>query len=707
MTLFLARIGEACVAHPWRTITGWVLVLVAAFALANAAGGVPQDNYDVPGLRAQAGTELLRRVFPDLSGTEARVVLHAPGGQPVAQELADDVTGRLRAVPDVGHVGTPRFSGDRDTVLIDVRYRKPVTELGEDVVQRLRDATSTASDAGVRVEVAGQVGEQEKAGGGAGEAIGVLIALVVLLIAFGSVLAAGLPIVSALFGLGAGSALTLLIAAFTEVSSLAPTVATMVGLGVGIDYALLLVTRYAEDLHNGLPPRLAAITATATAGRSVLAAGATVLVSLSGLLVSGLPDFRSIGYATALVVLATMAAALTLVPTLCALSGPRIVGRRHRNRTPGDAAPAGAQRWARRVARRPVLWGLGALLVLLTLGAPTLGMRTWPDDAGSGPVDTTARRAYDLIAAEFGPGAYAPVVVAVDLSSMDPVELPGLGARIAAEAGVAAVSPPLVSEDGTGAMLAVQTDFAPRDERSAELVTTLRDVVLPEGVEVTGTTAVYIDLADLLDQRLWWAVGMVVTLSLIVLIVVFRSILVPLKAAVVNLFSVAAAYGVLTAVFQWGWGASLIGVDRPVPVSTFVPLVLFTVLFGLSMDYEVFLISRIREYWQASGDPVGSMVRGLASTGRTITSAALIMVAVFAGFVAAGDLVTKMIGLGLATAILVDATVVRLVLVPAAMVLMGRANWWLPRWLGRLLPGRDRGPAYVHREDDPAPAPVG
>ncbi|GAB7037155.1 MULTISPECIES: MMPL family transporter [Catenuloplanes] len=708
MTSLLARVGRACVAHPWRTITGWVLVLATAFTVAGAVGGVPQDNYDVPGLRAQAGTELLRRVFPDTSGTEARVVLHMPGGQPVAEQLAEDVTGRLREVADVGNVGTPRFSDDRDTALIDVRYTAPVTDLGDDIVQRLRDATSAATAAGVQVEFAGQVGEQEKAGGGAGEAIGLLVALVVLLIAFGSVLAAGLPIVSALFGLGAGTALTLLVAAFTDVSTLAPTVATMVGLGVGIDYALLLVTRYAEDVRGGLPPRVAAVTATGTAGRSVLAAGATVLVSLSGLLVSGLPDFRSIGYATALVVLATMAAALTLVPALCALSGQRIVSRRHRTRTSAAAAmPTGSERWARRVARRPVLWGLGALAVLLALGAPMLGMRTWPDDAGSGSVDTTARRAYDLIAAEYGPGAYAPVVVAVDLSTMDPAELPGLGARIAAEPGVAEVSPPLVSEDLTGAMIVVQTDYAPRDERSAEVVTTLRDVVLPDGAEVTGTTALYIDLAGLLAERLWWAIGMVVTLSVTVLVVVFRSILVPLKAALVNLLSVAAAYGVLTAVFQWGWGAGLIGVDRPVPVSTFVPLVLFTVLFGLSMDYEVFLISRIREHWQESGDPVDSMVRGLAATGRTITSAALIMVAVFGGFVAAGDTVTKMIGLGLATAVAVDATVVRLVLVPAAMVLMGRANWWMPRRLGRLLPGRPRTSAYVPQEEDGTPAPVG
>ncbi|WP_199714778.1 MMPL family transporter [Micromonospora radicis] len=677
---------------------------MAAVVLGGAVGGTPRDDYDVPGTASQAGTELLRERFPGLSGTEARVVVHNPAGGQLDPALLDRVVDALRAVDQVGVAGPAQPSADGDTAIIDVRYTVPVTDLGADAMDQVRAATGAARDAGLQVEYAGQVPEGEPTEGGLGELVGVLVALVILIIAFGSVLAAGLPIVAALVGLGIGSSGILLLAAVTQVSTTSPSAAAMVGLGVGIDYALLLVTRHVEGLRAGLAPQAAAARATATAGRSVLVAGATVLLSLLGLILSGLAAYRTYGFATAIVVATAVAAAVTLVPALCAVCGRRIVRRGRLDVTEPQRPPLTA-RWAARVGRRPAVWAVLALAVLLLLGAPALTMRTWPQDAGSQPTENTVRRAYDLIAAEFGPGAYAPLVVAVDLAKVPQDSVPALQDRIAAVPGVATVSEPLLSPDATAAVLTVQLEFSPQDERSGELVDQLRAETLPAGAEITGVTAVFVDIADLLAERLWLVVGVVVGLSLLLLTVVFRSILVPVKAALVNLLSVAAAYGVLTMVFQWGWGGQLLGVDHPVPVSTWVPLLLFAVLFGLSMDYEVFLLSRIREEWLATGDPFQSVVRGLAATARTITAAALIMVVVFAGFMTNADIVTKMIGVGLATAVALDATIVRMVLVPASMMLFGRANWWLPGWLDRLLPhlGR-RGSAELDDPADAAPA---
>ncbi len=470
-----------------------------------------------------------------------------------------------------------------------------------------------------------------------------------------------------------------------DVSTAAPMVATMVGLGVGIDYALLLVTRFAEFLQAGHDKVEAAGRAVATAGRSVVFASATVLVSLLGLKLAGLPTYDAFGYATAIAVVGVASAALTLVPALCGLAGRRLLPRKVRKARTRTKAPL-MERWATRVSRRPLAWALLAVVVMLTLAAPALGMRTWPQDSSSQPSDLTTRKAFDLVADEFGPGANGPVMyVVAGRPARRRRRRPRSPTQVAARDDIAEVSPVVASADNALRIFEAEPAFGPTDEKTRPLVDDLR-AEAPAGVEITGTTPLFADIADLFSTRLWVVVAFVVGVSMLLLGMVFRSVVVPVKAAVMNLLSIGAAFGVMTAIFQWGWGAELLGLDHAMPVSSWMPILLFAVLFGLSMDYEVFLLSRIREDWLDTGDARGSVVRGLSATGRVISAAAAIMVAVFLGFASEVDVVIKQLGVGMAVAIALDATLVRMVLVPATMTMLGKWNWWMPAWLDRALP---------------------
>ncbi|WAL75197.1 MMPL family transporter [Kitasatospora sp. YST-16] len=712
MSTLLGRLGGAAAARPWRTVVAWVLLIGAIFGSAQAFGGEPRDNYRVPGTRSTAGMDLLNARFPDSSGTSARVVVHDRGGRALPAEALAGLRERLAGLPHALSVTGPIPSRAGDTALLTVGYDVKVTDFkGSAGLDALRAAARSTTDAGYQVEFGGELPENFSAPNGTAEAIGMVAALVILVLALGTVIAAGLPLLVALAGLGAGTGLITLLSAVTDISGIAPTVASMVGLGVGIDYALLLVSRHVEGLRRGLDARAAAAEANATAGSSVVVAGATVLVSLFGLKLAGLSVYASFGYATFATVGAVMAAALTLVPALAALAGPRLLRRAERRAPAAPAAPATAggagarpgptrtERWARLVGRRPVAAAVLSLAVLLGLAAPMLGMRTWPQDAGSQASGNTTRKAYDLIAGAYGPGANGPLLLAVDLRKLPESELPALEGRMAADPGVAAVQPARFNAARDAAVISVQPTTGPQDRATAKLLQRLRGGGLPTGVEATGTVAAFSDISDRLSQRLWVVVPFVVALSLILLTVLFRAPVIAVKAAAMNLLSVAAAYGVMTAVFQHDASARLLGLPHAVPVSSWVPILMFTILFGLSMDYEVFLLSRVREDWLATGDARGSVVRGLSSTGRVISSAAAIMVAVFTGFAIDPDITVKMIGVGMAAAVLVDATVVRMVLVPATMTLLGRRNWWLPGWLDRLLP-------ELRVEPGEAPAPA-
>ena len=688
MSRFLHSLGRACAAHPWRTICAWVLAAAAILGLAAVLGGTPQDDYDIPDARAQVGIEQLRDHLPGAGNAVARVVVHDREGASVGAGVLATLTDRLEAMPHVASVAPAEFSADRDTAVMGVAYDAPVTHtdlMGN--LEPLDQAVKPLRDAGLQVELAGDLPDSAAAPmSGRGELIGIVAALVILVLAFGSVVSAGLPIATALVGLGVGSAGVTLLAGVMDVSSSAPMVASMVGLGVGIDYALLLVTRHGEYLAQGHSVVEAAGRSTASAGRSVVFASSTVLVSLLGLRLGGLPIYSAFGFATAIAVVGVAAAALTLVPVLCRFAGRRVLPRRVRRGTaPRSWRMPLTSRWAHRVSRRPLLWAVAAAVVLLSLAAPVLDMRTWPQDGGSQSTELTTRRAHDLVTAEFGAGANASLTLVADRTKLTDEQVTQLVGAIEDRGDIVATTPAVTSPDGAITVFDAVPAYGPTDERMGDLVRDLRASV-PEGVELTGETALFADIVDLLAVRLWLVIGFVVALSVLLLAMVFRSVVIPLKAALMNLLSVGAAFGVMTVVFQWGWGTSLLGLDHAMPVSSWVPILMFAILFGLSMDYEVFLLSRVREEWERTGDSRASVVQGLSATGRVISSAAAIMVAVFLGFSSEVDVIIKQIGVGMAVAILLDATVVRMVLVPATMALLGDWNWWLPRWLDRLLP---------------------
>lgn len=715
MFLLTGKVGGAAARHPWRTIAAWLILIVALFGLKTAFGGQYQDNYTVPGAPSQAGADFLKANFPQISGTDARVVIHAPGGHRVDPAVLTKVRADLARLPGVSVVAPALLSRGGDTALIDVQYSVPVTSFhGTAGLDALKRAAAPARADGLQVALGGSVPENVLLTNNLTDGVGVVVALIVLILVLRSLVAAGLPLVVGIAGLGAGTSVTLLLARGIEISTGAPTVAAMVGLGVGIDYALLLVARHVEGLRAGLSPVQAAEQAARTAGSSVLIAGLTVVVSLLGLQLSTLETYSTIGYATAICVAAVMLAGLTLVPALCALAGQRILPRRDREALagarPGDvtepqrgdvAGDGGARTrsvpgveaagrrtrtevWAQWVTRRPALMALASAAVLLALAAPVLGMRTWPDDAGSQPAGDTVRQAYDLVTAGYGPGANGTLLVAVDLAQDHAPA--ALAAQLRALPGVAAVTAPVLSANGDAAVITVQPTTAPSDPATVRLLDRIRTNA-PPGVLVTGTEAVYADVTTRLADRLWAVIAFVVTLSLLILTALLRAPVNALKAAVLNLLSVGAAYGVVTAIFQTDTGARLLGLPHGAPVSTWVPMLMFAVLFGLSSDYEVFLLSRVREAWLATGDPREAVVRGLGATARVISSAAAIMVAVFLGFAADPDVTVKTIGVGMAAAVLIDATLIRLVLAPAAMVLLGRAGWWLPGILARRGPG--------------------
>jgi putative drug exporter of the RND superfamily len=538
----------------------------------------------------------------------------------------------------------------------------------------------------------------------------------VLLLALGSAWAMTLPIASAVLGLTTALSLVALLSHAVTMPMVAPTLATMIGLGVGIDYALFIVTRHRAQLRDGMEMGESIARATATSGGAVLFAGCTVIVALLSLAVVGIPLVTTLGYTSALVVAVAMLGAVTLLPALLSVIGVRLdLGRLPLRQAQDDGQPHGWARWGEIVARRPLPAALTAVVVLAVLALPALDLYLGQQDNGALPTSTDSRRAYDGLTEGFGVGANGPMLIAVNLAgqpvsgSSDP-RLPALRSALSSASGVAAVSQPLVNDDGTAAVMTLTPTTAPSDRATEELVRRLRDDTIPAATrgqglsaDVGGTTAGYVDLADEISGRLVLTIAVVVALSFLLLLLAFRSIVIPLTAGLMNLVSIAAAFGVVSAVFEKGWGAGLVGLDGSVPIVSFVPLMMFAILFGLSMDYEVFLMTHIQEAWARTHDNRQAVIAGIATTGRVITSAALIMVSVFFAFIINGDPTVKQFGVGMGIAVAVDATLVRCLLVPSVMVLLGRANWWFPAWLDRMVPNFSiEGDEWFRRRDEAA-----
>jgi putative drug exporter of the RND superfamily len=744
-----ARLGPWCHDHRKRVLGFWIALLVLGGMVAGGVGGAFRDEFNLPDVESKDGFDILDENFGgEGTGQVGTIVFRAEQGvdDPAVREEMQALFDEVAQINDVTRVESPYEQPDR-LISSDGTIAYANVELPDDIAfsraGEIRDEIreDVPEIEGLQIELGGFIFAEFDPP--SSEVLGVAFAIVILIVAFGSVLAMGLPVGVALFGIGIGTAIMTLLSNFLTIPDFATFLGIMIGLGVGVDYALLIVTRYREQLHAGHTVRESTTIAIDTAGRSVLFAGTAVVISLLGMLLMGVTFVQGLAIGAASVVAVSVAASLTLLPALLGFAGQRIECTRWRgliaagfaaialvgvgleiaplvigvplavivliagffvgplkkevpHRPPKPRRDTIAYRWSRLIQRRPWTAAVAGAAVLLLLAAPVLALRLGFSDESNFADDTDTKQAYDLLVEGFGVGFNGPMLLVAELpEGTDVASLDAIEEAAAADPGVEQVTPVELNESGTAAFWNLVPTTGPQDEATTDLVDRLRDDVLPPAeqavgvdVAVTGTVAVNVDFSHYLSARLPYFFAAVLTVSFLLLMVVFRSLLVPLKAVVMNLLSIGAAYGVVVALFQWGWLSELIDVE-PAPIEPWIPMMLFAIVFGLSMDYEVFLLSRIREEWHRTGDSRRSVADGLAATAKVITAAAAIMVFVFGSFLLEVDRVVKLMGVGLATAILLDATIVRLLLVPATMELLGDKNWWLPRWLDRILPNID------------------
>ncbi|UXY30101.1 MMPL family transporter [Streptomyces sp. HUAS TT20] len=706
----MAALARWCVRHRLVAVLLWLLAFGGATAAAAVTGSAYSNDYEVPGTESGRAAQLLREGFPGLGGDTDTVVWHTTSGTVRAADVEQTMTRTLDEIADLPGVssvtspyegrGTRRISHDRHTAYATVTFADPAEDIDKaEALAVVRAARSAEAD-GLQVELGGSaVGLTESSSGHVAEAVGVVVAAVVLFLAFGSLAASLLPIATALVGVGTAYAVIVLLGHAMTVADFAPMLGMLIGLGVGIDYALFIVTRHRRGLKRGLTVTEAATDAVATTGRAVVFAGATVCIALLGMLILRLSFLNGVAVAASLAVVLTVAASVTLLPALLSWIGPRALSRRERRRLarrgPRPELPTGlAARWSAFVERHPKLLGTLAVAVITALALPTLSLRLGTSDQGNDPEASTTRQAYDLLAEGFGPGVNGPLTLVTRVDgAADRLALDNLDTTLRETAGVASATPARFDTGGGTAYLTVVPDSAPQSRRTSDLVDRLRTEVLPRAetgtsldLQVGGVTAGYDDFAAVIVGKLPLFVGVVIGLGCVLLLLAFRSLGIPLKAAAMNIAAVAAAFGIVVAVFQWGWGSEPLGLGRAGPIEPFLPVIMVSVLFGLSMDYQVFLVSRMYEEWLETGDNRRAVRVGLAETSRVINSAAVIMISVFLAFVLSGDRVIAMFGIALASAVALDAFVLRTLLVPALMHLLGGANWWLPRWLDRRMP---------------------
>jgi putative drug exporter of the RND superfamily len=716
----LKRLGGFAARRYWIFIVAWLIILAGVLAASHAYGGKYVNNYTVPGSGSQNGLNLLNSEYPQQGGYGGQIVFHASHGTVAQQQTAvnqattnvSKLSGVIKAVSPFASSNSGQVSKNGTIAYSSVSWSDNPGGLDTSYLNQLNNAVAPARKAGLEVQYGGGAGEiGQQTGDKTSEAIGLACALVLLLFMFGSLITAAVPLISAIFSVGAGLAVVGLIAALITFPTTAPTVATLLGLGVAVDYGLFLTARHREQLDRGMGVVKSAAHAEETSGASIVIAGTTVVVAILGLYLSGVPFVGAIGLAAAVVVLITMLAALTLVPSFMGLvkSNVRSLPDRIRARRAGISVQEQARetasateehhehsafaRWGRRVARQPWPWGIASVLVLLVLAIPLLSLNLGQPDNGTNPLNESSRQAYDLLSEGFGVGINGPLTVVVKLpkqSSSDTQSLlSSMTKGVAGTGGVASVSPTAINSASTVAVFNAIPTTRPQATATSQLVQTLRHDVLPKyhvTTYVTGTTPGNVDFTNQISSRMLVLILAVVAVAFLLLTTAFRSVVIAAKAAIMNLLSIGAAYGVIVAVFQWGWAASLIGVHTTSPIPAYVPMMVFAIVFGLSMDYEVFLLSRVHESWISTRDPHRAVAIGIGSTARVITTAAAIMVTVFASFILNDQLAVKMVAVGMAVAVFIDASLVRMVLVPAIMALLGAKAWWMPRWLEPVVP---------------------
>lgn len=720
MNNLLERLGGFAARRHWVVIIAWLVILGGLLAAVKAFGGEYVNNYTVSGSDSAVGLDVLNSTFPQQGGFGGQIVFHAKSGTVSAQQSAvNQAVTNVSKLPNVIKAVSPFASSNSGAVSKDgtiayasVGWNVNPDSLDSAYLDKLNNAVAPATKAGLQVEYGGGTGEiGQHTSDLVSEIIGLSCALVLLLLMFGSVIAAAIPLVSAIFSVLAGLSLLGLLAAAVTFPTTAPTIATLLGLGVAVDYGLFLVARHREQLDSGMDVVTSAKQAAGTSGAAIVVAGCTVVVSILGLYLSGVAFVGSLGLAAAIVVVVTMLAALTLVPAFMGLvrGNVRALSARFRARRAGlsvreQAAQTAAAtqeqhehsafaRWGRMVSARPWPWAVLSVTVLIVLAIPLFSITLGQPDNGTNPTSDSSRRAYDLISQGFGVGVNGPLTVVVKLPNQSSSDnnslLSTMQSDISKTAGVASVTPAALNSAGTTAVFNVIPTTRPQATATSNLVTTLRDDVLPKEHAtsyVTGTTAGAVDFTSQLRSRLVWVILAVVVISFLLLTTAFRSVVIATKAAILNLLSIGAAYGVIVAIFEWGWGASLIGLHTTLPIPAYVPMLVFCIVFGLSMDYEVFLLSRVHEAWLGTGDPHRSVAIGIGATARVITTAAAIMIVVFTSFVLNPDPTVKMLAIGMAFAVLIDASLVRMILVPSIMSLLGEHAWWMPRWLEPIVP---------------------
>ena len=693
-------------AHRRVVVTVWIVAAVGIFAVSSSVGKKNASSFTLPGTGSQHAVDLLKSRFPAQAGDADQIVFHARTGTLTSTADRASIAAMLAHVARLPHVtsvlspyapGAHAISRDGTIAFATVNFDERANALPKAAVDRVISTAEAARSPSLQVELGGQAIEQaQQTSLGFATVVGIAAAVLILLISFGSFSAMGLPIATALLGLSAGVGAITLASHVIDMPDFASELALMIGLGVGVDYALFIVTRFRENYRrNGGDVHAAVEAAMNTSGRAVVFAGVTVVIALLGMFALGVSLLNGAAVAAAIGVVLVLSASITLLPALLAFAGRRIgeVGR-GRARDTGGAEPSRFwSRWVGQVQRRPALTAIAATAVLLVLAAPALGLRLASSDAGNDPASHTTRKAYDLLAKGFGPGFNGPLQVAVALPSQNgTAALAQLSGTLRSTPGVASVAAPRLSPGGTAAAVVAYPRTSPQSAQTSSLVTRLRDRVIPPLERSTGTrvfvggaTASQVDFSHVLSSKLPLFIGVVIALAALLLLVVFRSLLIPIQAAVMNLLSIVASLGIVQAVFERGWLGGLFGAQAG-PIDAFIPVLAFAIVFGLSMDYEVFLVSRVHEEWIARRDPSAAVREGLARTGRVITAAAAVMVAVFAAFAISGNRVLAMFGLALASAVFLDALVVRMLLLPAVLQLLGRATWWLPGWLGRRLP---------------------